>query len=262
VIAALLGLFPLPTLQDPAEEGPSAALVAETQAALEEAFRSDDVKRIQGALEAAQAVPHPAVVELVASRLRDERKEVRLATLTALRWMEHRDALEALQRLHGERKWLADPELALALLRGIGQHADPSSIRVLAHDPFDPPDHVCWRARIFGLARIRTRPALEALFTILGATGGGAGERRVAPLMGDVRIALILLTGVDQGLSPELWERWWRQNKKDFRLAPEPPLLPKELRAEWDKFWGLPPFYGRERRREDRGREPPPPRAP
>jgi hypothetical protein len=252
VIAVLLWLALMPCSQEPAEV-PTPAQVEETKLALDEAYRSGDTKRIQTALEAAQAVPDPAVVKRVARALRDERREVRLSALQALRWIEREEALDVLHDVLRERRWSADRELMFATLRGVGQHADSRSVSDLAREPFEPHDHGCWRARIFGLARIRTRPALEALFTILGATTSGSGGRRVAPVMPDVRTALILLTGVDQGLAPESWEHWWRDNKRSFQLPAELPLLPKELRQEWDGFWGLSQTYTRERRREDRG---------
>lgn len=237
---------------------PSAEEVASAQLTLDEAFRSGELKSIQAALEAAQTVPHPAVVRGMLRGLGDERAEVKLGVLQALRWLDHRDALEALHRAAKNRELMKPPELALAVLRGIGQHAQPSSIAVLAHDPFQPEDSGCLRARIFGLARIRTRDALEALFDILATTVGGAGQRRIqGRVLEDVRLALMLLTGLDQGLSPELWEQWWRENRKTFQIPRETPLLAKELRREWDAFWGLPTVYEREGRREDRGQDTP-----
>jgi hypothetical protein len=245
-----------------AEKGPDPAKIAETEAALEAAFRSHDQKALQAALEAAQSVPAPAIVKQVARGLADERREVKLATLQALRWIDHRDALDVLHRALKDKDWAANTEIAAAHLRAIGQHADASSIPYLSRDPFTPDDPFCLRARIFGLANIRTTASLEAVLEILGVTAGGSQGRRVAVVMGDVRVALILLTGVDQGLAPELWERWWRENKKTFHMASEPPLLPKELRETWDGFWGLPRFYTREQRREDRGKEPERPKNP
>lgn len=197
------------------------------------------------------------MVREVQRGLEDERAEVKLAVLQALRWLEHPAALDALHRSAKDHKLMKVPELALGVLRGIGQHAHPSSIAVLAHDPFQPFDSWCLRARIFGLARIRKLEALEALLGILATVGGG-GQRRIQPQMGDVRVGLMILTGVDQGGSPELWENWWRDNKKSFRVPLEAPPLPKELRKDWDIFWGLPRVYEREGRREDRGQDPPP----
>ena len=239
---------------------PSAEAVERAGTELDEAFRANDVKRIEAALEAAQSVSHASVVRKVARGLDDERPEVVQATLQALRWLEHPDALETLHRTMKEKRVLRTPELVGSALRAIGQHADPRSVAVLARDPFEPMDYVCLRARLFGLGRIRTRESLAALIGILGVTGPGGRDRRVQPQMEDARLALMVLTGLDQGSAPENWERWWRANEKTFELPAEPPLLPKELRVTWDGFWGLPIEYERDRRREDRGKDPERPR--
>lgn len=240
------------TEQEPA---PGVEEVARAVAGIDEAFRSGDVKRIQNALEAAQEVPHPSVVRKVVRGLGDERQEVALATLEALRWLDHPDALEALHRAAKDKKHMKVPEQAAAVLRAIAQHAHPSSIAVLARDPFEPQTYGCLRARILGLGRIRTRESLEALLGVLALTGPGGLERRVLPQMDDMRLSLMMLTGVDQGRSPQHWERWWRANREAFQIPAEPPLLPKELREVWDQFFGLPREYERDPRREDRGQE-------
>src|SRR6185503_9002385 len=133
------------------------------------------------------------------------------------------------------------------VLRGIGQHADPSSVAVLARDAFDGTDYASQGARILGLGRIRTVASLEALLGILALTNP-AGERRVRGHLAEVRLSLMVLTGVDQGASPENWERWWRTNKAGFRVPAEFPTLPKDLRIQWDKYWGLPMVYARDER--------------
>ncbi len=258
MLAALLSLCVLAVQEGQASKTPPGAeQVARVAAALDDALRSGETRQIQLALESAREAPHPAVVGRVLRFLEDDRTEVKLAALQVLRWLEHPDALEALQRAAKERKLMKVPELALGVLRGIGQHAQPSSIAVLAHDPFEPADAACVRARIFGLARIRRLEALAALFGILAPVGVG-GQRRIQSRMEDVRLGLMILTGVDQGSSPELWESWWRDNKKSFRIPLEAPPLPKDLRQAWEAFWGLPRVYEREGRREDRGQDPPP----
>jgi len=258
MLATLLALCLFATQEGTAEKPALRAEdVARVAASLDEAFDSCEVKGIQLALEAARAVPHADVVRGVVRGLGDERAEVKLATLQALRWLDHPDALEALHRAAKERRLMKEPELALAVLRGIGQHAQPRSIAVLAHDPFQPGDTMCVRARLFGLARIRTSEGLEAVLGILAAVGP-AGQRLIHGRMGDARLALIILTGVDQGHSPDLWEARWRENKKPFRIPTAVPDLPKELRSDWDAFWGLRRMGERETRREDRGQDPPP----
>ena len=147
---------------------------------------------------------------------------------------------------------MQSPALALAVLRATGQHAEPSSIAVLARDPFQLADSWCLRARIFGLARIRTPEALRALLGILAAVEG-SGRRRIQSQMADMRIGLVLLTGLDHGRSPELWEEWWREHEKTFRIPSEPPRLTPEMQAVWDGFWGQERLQERGLRREDRG---------
>ena len=257
MLVTLLALCALTTQEGRADKSPSAEEVARVVASLGEAFTSGEVRSIEQALESARTVPNADVVRAVARGLDDDRAEVKLATLQALRWLDHPDALEALHRAAKDRKLMKEPELALGVLRGIGQHAQPGSIAVLARDPFQPADPMCVRARLFGLARIRTLEALEAVLGILATVGNG-GERLVQGRMGDARIALMLLTGVDQGRSPELWEGWWRENKKTFRMPSELPALPKELRPDWEVFWGQRQRGERETRREDRGQDPPP----
>jgi hypothetical protein len=232
---------------------PSPERVAEVRAALDEARRTGDPAGIVAALDSAQDVPHPGVVADVVAILDDEREGVQLAAVTSLRWLAHPDALDALEELARNGKRMRSPAFAAAVLRGLGQHADPGSVALLARTPFEPPDHACVRARVLALGRIRTVDSLETLIRMLGATHGARGERRLKAHMEAVRTSLLLLTGLDLGSSPELWEDWWRENRRGFRIPAETPLLPKELREPWDRYWGLPTVYAREKRREDRG---------
>jgi hypothetical protein len=240
--------------EDPRPTGPSAEAVARATAGLDAALRARGVPGIVAALESAQSVPDAGVVRRVRTCLSDEREEVVLAAVQALRWLAHPDALGALHELAKERKHMRTPARAAAILRAIAQHGHASSVAVLARDPFEPEDAACVRARLLGLAHIRTPQALEALFGIVATTSPSGRERRIAPYMSDARLALVVLTGVDQGALPETWERWWQKNRKTFELPAEPPLLPKIERDAWDQFFGLPRDYERDRRREDRGR--------
>lgn len=248
-------------MDDEPKAPPSKTDVMRVAGELDLAFRSTDVKRIQAALEAAATVPDASIVRTVVRGLDDERAQVVLDTLQTLRWLEHPDALSALHTAAKDRKRMKAPEVAAAVLRAIAQHADPSSIAVLAHDPFEPQEHACVRARLFGLARIRTPASLEALLGILALTGPAGRERRILPQMGDARLSLMMVTGVDQGTSPENWERWWRTNRKSFRIPAQAPLLATDQREIWDQFFGLPRAYERQRPREKRGQEPGKPRA-
>jgi hypothetical protein len=60
----------------------------------------------------------------------------------------------------------------------------------------------------------------------------------------DVRLALVMLTGVDQGRSFDAWRAWWNAVKAEFAVAPEtprPPAIERALWERWCKFWGLDP---------------------
>jgi HEAT repeat protein len=254
MLSLILSAFLLATPQEGAPQpvAPTPEQIAEVRDALDQAYRSDDPERIQAALDAAREVPDRVVVRKVLKALGDKRSEVRLAAITSLRWLTHPDALTALHKLARERKTIKDPATMAAVLRAIGQHASPSSVAILARSPFEPDDHACRRTRVLALGRIRTRTSLEALLGILAQTNP-RGDARIKPHMREVRLSLMILTGLDRGSSPALWEEWWRDNRKTFEISPEPPLLPRDLRLLWDGFWGLPQDYARVRRREDRG---------
>jgi hypothetical protein len=105
-----------------------------------------------------------------------------------------------------------------------------------------------------GMGNIRGKESVDALIKMmsLGSMNRGA-KRRYAGFSDDFRLSLIVLTGTDHGTNPELWERWWRKNKKGFEPSAKPTPLPKSLRYRWDRYWGGGQDYTREVRREDRG---------
>src|SRR5262245_1305405 len=103
------------------DTAPSPELVARVDGALRTACTARELAPILAALETTWTVPAPAVVQAITLGLADERREVQMAALTALRWNAHADALEALHRVVRDRKRMKDPELAAAALRGLGQ---------------------------------------------------------------------------------------------------------------------------------------------
>jgi hypothetical protein len=171
--------------------------------------------------------------------------------------MDHDDALKALHEAARNKDLMKDVQLAAPVLKAIGQHADPRSVEVLADDPFDTSDHAAIQARILGLGNIRAKESIEELLHLMTLTHPGGMHRRLGGFMDEFRLGLVVLTGVDQGLSPELWERWWRENKKTFAVPAELPSLPKPMRTRWENYWGI-QRRDRGERREDRGGEPAP----
>ena len=254
---ALLLCAPLLCAQAEGEKPapPAAEEVARVRDELEAALRSREQKALETALTAAQEVAHADIVKQVLRALEDERPPVRLAAVQALRWIRIPESLAALHKLARDKKRLKEPELGAAILRAIGQHADASSVAILAREPFEPQRGDCISARIYSLGRIRTRESLEALFAMLGTLPQGNHPRPIAAHMKEARLALAILTGVDQGEAPEPWEAWWREHKKGFEVAPKPPELPRELQERWAGYWGLARGYERGDRREDRGQD-------
>jgi len=256
VLIAPFGLATLLLAQTPAPAKPTPEQVQAPLADLAAAYADGQVVTLANALERASLVPDRKVVKAVSRALKDKRPEVRSAAISAFFQLDHPDALAVLHKLARDRKWMKDPDTAAAILRAVGNHADPSSIKVLTRGHDQTPQHGPMRARVFGLGNIRDKDSVDALIELMslgGRNGNPRAKRRYAYLDGDFRLSLIVLTGVDQGTSPELWARWWRKNKKGFELSEQPAPLPRSLRYRWDRYWGRDTDYSRDEKREDRG---------
>jgi hypothetical protein len=71
--------------------------------------------------------------------------------------------------------------------------------------------------------------------------------------MENLRVALMVLTGVDQGTSQDAWMAWWNDHKKTLEISPTPPALPRSIQNRWNEYWGLRGPVERRTRRTDRG---------
>jgi len=215
---------------------PDPARVKEVLVGLELGFKSDDPGLLVAALVEARGVPDPAVVASVAKALKEKDADVCLAAVETLRFLQHPDALEELERFATrERKSLKDdPTLFAAILRACAQHAQKRTIEVLVADAWATADKRVFKARVLGLANIRCDESLQAL---VGLTNQ-ATKNKVQPLMDDIRLALMVLTGEDEGFPLDGWWAWWNEHKKDFHVAPEMPKLPRDAELKWNAFWG------------------------
>lgn len=252
MLAPLLALLPL--LQDPASREvppPAQELVEATLEELERAFDADELAPRLEALRRATAVPSPEVVERIARAVRERDPEVRTAALAALGGNLHPDALEELHRLYRrDRELREDPAVWVVLLQSIGRHGSETSIDVLADNALggtgEAPEV---QARVLGLANVRSTRSVEALMKIMSS----AARHRVQPYMRDLRMALMLLTGVDRGDSQDDWREWWNDHKRGFEVTPEAPLLPPRMQRQWDAYWGRAERYERGSKRARRG---------
>lgn len=227
--------------------------IERARAELKQAFQHGDVDARLRAIADHRRVADAEVLEWIAKgleRVDDEDLRVPIAALDALRYAEHPEALKQLHRACKRDKKLREhEELGPRLFRSIAWHGDPSSIELLADDPFSTRTADFVRARIYGLGHIRDPRAVEALMDMMKKVG----RNKVDTWMDDFRLSLMVLTGADEGKSVEGWTRWWNDHKKGLEVAPEAPKLPRLMQIRWDDYWGVRTRQERGKRREERG---------
>ena len=241
-----------PPVQAEQKSPPSAEQVTEAVDALEQAFKKGESPERIAAVEAGTGVLDAKVIDWIAKGLTDRDPEVQKAALESLRFMAHPAALDALHKSYKRNKKLLEhEELGAALLRAIGQHGSEKSIDVLSDSFFKPLNHKAIQARILGLGNIRANESVEELMAMMAKVG----RHKARPYMGEFRLALLRLTGSDNGKSVDLWVSWWNKAKRELEVSPQAPLLPKADQKRWDSYWGNPKKYEREQRRGDRGED-------
>tara|TARA_R110002072_G_scaffold65825_1_gene162539 strand:- start:913 stop:1740 length:828 start_codon:yes stop_codon:yes gene_type:complete len=242
--------------QDDAKKGPTEEQVSAALKAIDVAFGSKEDKpndRI-AAVQSAEAVVHPKVIDAVAKALTDDNLEVRAAALEALSRMRHDDALAALLAFGKKQKkalW-KDEDRYVAFLKAVARHEAPSTIGFFSTKLFDHKVQAVASARILSLGRIRTTESIDALMDSMRQ----ANAKRVQGHMKDYRLALVVLTGQDNDLDPERWHKWWRANKKTFEVPEKMAPMEKDLYQRWNRFWGGANLYERNPRRDERGQDP------
>lgn len=239
VSAVLLATAPLLRAQDD-EKPPQVppARLARTLADLDaEVTKDAPAPAAARALRRASAVVHPDVIARIdALGLRHADLEVRSAAIRALGRMDHPAALKALHETARRDEKLLEKEALLhaELLKEIGRHADPTSIEVLVDDLFESPSRDVVTARILGLGRIRSKKSVDELLRLMRS----AKPARVGPAMGDFRLALVALTGVDQGPEATAWINWYGDAQRTLEVSEQPAPLPPRHRKRWTAYWG------------------------
>ena len=219
--------------------GPTEEEVAIALADLERAATAEPAERAAAVARNA-GVASPKVVKALARFLKDKESAVRIAAFDALGRTAHADALKELHReLQSDAKLRDDPKLLVALLKAIGRHADPESVKILADNAWKTPDASVVQARLFALGNIRTKASVAQLMDLMNTDPTTPFQS--SPYMADFRVALAALTGTDQGLDKDLWRTWWRDAEKTLKFGKDPPRLPDPLQSTWHDFWKLPP---------------------
>ena len=220
LFSAVLALSPTQGQDTPPDAKAIEAAVAELKTAFEKGKPPDRVI----AIEKAARVVDGSVIAWVAKGLKVSEATVQDAAVEALRFMKHPDALEALHDCaKRDKKLQKEPEAYSKLIKAIGQHGSTRSIEILAEGGITSYDYNVVEARILSLANIRSEKSVEQLI----GTMRTAGREKVAPHMAAFRMALMRLTGADEGLSQDAWSSWWNEHKKDFVVNATPPPTTK-----------------------------------
>ena len=225
---------------------PTPQQVQEAVAALSAAFDAKDDEILLEALQRYGGVRAPDVVHEVARGLRSRSTRVRWVTIDVLGWSGDPRALKQLHRLVAREPRLSGENEALFahLLKAIGRHGSESSIEVLTDHPLRNLTYASGRARILGLARIRSKRSVEELMKAMTLAGDRprrrGGDGSVPRFLGDFRLALLILTGEDLGPSKEAWLGWWRKADRDFQVSETPPSIPPSARRIWEEYWDEP----------------------
>jgi hypothetical protein len=240
--------------QDDTPKGPTKEEVAGAVKGLKIGLAQKVAAERIAALDAAAAVVHPDVVKAIAGALTDTAPEVRDFTLDLLGKIDDASALSALHAYAKKhRRTLPDePERYALVLKSAARHGDPSTIELLTERPYETLHHGLIRARILGLANIRDKRSVEALFDLMTKVD----RAKVTPYLREFQLAFNVLLGIDVGKNQDRWLGWWNDNKKTFTLAETMPKLPEESLAMWQEFWGLERTYTRNKKRGERGQDP------
>ncbi len=230
------------TGQESADELPSAHEIEEAVEALELAFKKGKTPERLEALEKFGGVNDAEVIHCVAKGLSDKEPTVQLAAVDALRWLDHPAALAALHKaFKKDKKIKKNDQLYEAFVWSIGQHGDKESISVLTDGALASAPRKVQVARVYSLGHIRDRESVSELMDLLQKTGGGGRRGRGAqPLMKEISISLQVLTGQDLGKDEQAWLKWWRANKKSFKVSARPEGLPKRIQKAWQRRWTKP----------------------
>jgi hypothetical protein len=228
--------IPVNALDD--DDAPDPKRIELALAELSAAFKARDLEGRVAAIQKHADVHDARVAESIAKGLKDKNLTVADASIEALRWFDHPAAVKALEKEYGRNKKLKeDPNRHLALVLAIGQHGSTTSIPILTDASQTDTTAKIIQARIMSLGNVRSVDSIDELLDMITRFGSGrrgGGQKHMA----DFTTSLTVLTGQEIGRSPDVWAKWWRENKKTFRMSPEP-VLPKGMQKRWERYWRL-----------------------
>lgn len=205
---------------------------------IDNAFQTGQPADRIAAIQAAASLADPNVARAIGHGLYADDRGVKLAAVEALRFLGVPRALEELQDYwrRANQQLRNEPDLAASVLQAIGQYGDPSSIAIFTRNPFETPAYPAIKARVMGLANIRTNQALAGIIGLMRMVSVNTDQS----YMSDLRLALYRLSGQDLGDDPNQWFSWYENNQNQIQISKTPPELPKHDQNRWDAYWAKP----------------------
>lgn len=178
-----------------------------------------------------------AVDGLIGQLKSDPSWEKRAGIAEALGKINNPKALPALiEQFKKER----EPGVKVAIVDAIRDKKkyDAEVISALSEFVKDPKAKDYWQVMYSVVLTLRDSGSKDAIEPLITAMGNVDGRMRY-----EIMDALIALTGVDKGLSPEAWKNWWDQNKESVSggsYKPRPEEKPAAQGGGGTTFYGIP----------------------
>lgn len=238
--AALFLCLPAFAQEPPKEQKADPKAVEAAIKGIDKAFTEGKGPERVAAIQAAAQVKDQEVARAIARGLRDNEREVKVAAVDALRFEAAPKAFEELESFwtNDRRLMEKDQDLAARVLKAIGQFGNPRAIELLAKNPFETPAYPAIKARLMGLANIRSKESLAKIIGMMQMVGLWTDQA----YMDDVRLALLRLTGQDLGKDPNQWFMWYENNRSKIEIPKDPPQMNKLDQYMWDSYWSPKPL--------------------
>jgi hypothetical protein len=231
------------------EKAPSPEAAA---AAIAEALEGDDVALAQGVLKNQGTIASPLVVAAIAPGLKHADPLLRVAAVMALRFNKDPSATEVLIKQRSNKKLLDEPVCAEAYMYALGQKRDKRALPILKDSlvATGSTNGKVMTAKLYALGRIRDKESCEILMDFLNSA-----VLKVEQYMVEIRMSMVVLTGLDQGEDRRDWLKWWNDSKSKLKLiAEEPPLPDSAAKRKWTSLWMSPEEIEAERKaRREKG---------
>jgi HEAT repeat protein len=239
LVAFLAGSLAAPLAQKEKPAPPDPKQVEAAVKELDAAFKDGKPADRVAAIRKNHAIADAKVVNTIVKGLKDADLEVQLAAVDALGRNEHPEALDDLHRFYkAEVKRLKDDtRLMPMVIQAIGRQGNEKSIEILSDDIFAQRTFPAVKARLWGLANIRSKKSVDAILEMMNKVG----NQKLQDYMVPIRVALLRLTGTDNGSDPQAWMAWWRKNDKTFEIPKDAPKMPELAEKAWNDYWGAGP---------------------